>query len=114
MEKTPSPTIFINFIAEISDKTSGNLLFILTDQIKSGIDKFHINISSNGGMVFHAVSIFNFLNGLEGVDVHTHNLGQIDSSANLIFLAGNKRTASKASTFLLPPPFLVSLLAFWI
>ncbi|HOW24506.1 MAG TPA: ATP-dependent Clp protease proteolytic subunit [Bacteroidales bacterium] len=96
--------IYINFIAEINEKTTSHLLFLLTDQIRSGIKKFHINIASNGGTIFHAVSIFNFLNGLEGAEIHTHNLGQLDSSANLFFLAGHKRTASKASTFLLHPP----------
>lgn len=104
MENIESPTIFINYIAEINDKTAGYFLFILTDQLRSGIKKFQINIASNGGIVFHAVSIFNFLNGIEGVEIHTHNLVQIDSSANLIFLAGKKRTASKSSTFLLHPP----------
>lgn len=99
-----NPTVYINFIAEINDRTAGNLLFLLTDQLRSGITKFHINIASNGGIVFHAVSIYNFLNGIENVQIHTHNLGQIDSSANLFFLAGSSRSASKASTFLLHPP----------
>lgn len=97
-------TIFINFIAEINDKTSSLLMFLLTEQLRAGIRNFRINISSNGGGVFHAVSIFNFLSGLKDVSIQTHNLGQIDSAANLIFLAGHKRTASKASSFLLHPP----------
>lgn len=96
--------VFINFVAEITDKTSSLLMFLLTEQLRSGVKNFRINISSGGGIVFHSVSLFNFLNGLEGVHLHTHNLGQIDSGANLVFLAGHKRTASKASTFLLHPP----------
>lgn len=96
--------IYINFIADINDKTAGLFIYLMTEQIRSGSRNFHINISSNGGTVFHAVSIYNILHGLENVNIHTHNVGQIDSSANLIFLAGHKRTACKASTFLLHPP----------
>lgn len=98
------PIVFVNFIADINDKTSSLLMFLLTEQLRSGVKNFRINISSNGGTVFHAVSIFNFLSGLKDVHLQTHNLGQIDSAANLIFLAGQKRTASKASSFLLHPP----------
>jgi ATP-dependent protease ClpP protease subunit len=97
-------TIYINFIAEINDKTTSLLLYILTEQLRAGVNSFRINISSGGGLVNYSVSIFNFLNGLTNITIHTHNLGQIDSGANLIFLAGQKRTASKASTFLLHPP----------
>jgi ATP-dependent Clp protease protease subunit len=83
-------------------------MFLLTEQLRSGTKNFRINISSNGGMVFHAVSIFNFLSGLKNVHIHTHNLGQIDSSASLIFLAGHKRTASKSSSFLLHSPEMIT------
>lgn len=104
MENEQKQTTIINFVAGIDDKTSSLLLFLLTEQLRSGVNAFRINISSPGGIVFHAVSIFNFLNGLKNVNIHTHNLGQIDSGANLIFLAGRKRTASKSSSFLLHPP----------
>lgn len=106
MNQSQEQTIYINFIAEINDKTSSLLMFLLTEQLRAGVKNFRINISSGGGMVFHAVSIYNFLSGLKNVTIHTHNLGQIDSGANLIFVAGHKRTASKASTFLLHPPQL--------
>lgn len=101
---TQHNTVYINFIAEINDKTSGLLIYLLTEQLRAGANSFRINISSNGGRVFNAVSIHNFLGGLKDVTIHTHNLGQIDSSANLIFLSGHKRTASKASTFYIHPP----------
>ncbi len=100
-------TVYINFIAEINDKTSSLLIYLLTEQLRAGTKNFRINISSNGGRVFNAVSIHNFLIGLKDVTIHTHNLGQIDSSANLIFLSGGRRTASKASTFLLHPPQMI-------
>ena len=104
MTNNKEQIIYINFIADINEKTSGLLIYLLTEQIRSGSKNFRINLSSGGGLLFHAVAIHNFLKGLKNVKIHTHNLGQIDSGANLIFLAGNYRTASKASTFLLHPP----------
>jgi ATP-dependent protease ClpP protease subunit len=98
------PTVYINFIAGVNDKTSGLLIYLLTEQLRAGTKSFRINISSSGGTIFQAVAIHNFISGLRDVSVHTHNLGQIDSSANLIFLSGQRRTASKSSTFLLHPP----------
>lgn len=98
--------IYINFIADINEKTAGLLIYLLTEQLRAGEKNFRINLSSGGGLVFHAVTIHNFLKGLKDVHIHTHNLGQIDSGANLIFLAGKKRTASKSSTFLLHPPVM--------
>lgn len=107
MANTQNQITIINFVAEINDKTSSLLMFLLTEQLRSGVSNFRINISSKGGMIFHAVSVFNFLNGLKNVHLHTHNLGQIDSGANLIFLAGQERTASKSSSFLLHQPELI-------
>ncbi len=101
---TETQIIYINFVADINEKTASLLLFLLTEQLRSGVKNFRINIASNGGTVFHAVSIYNFLSGLKGVEIHTHNLGRIDSAANLIFLAGDKRTASPISSFLLHSP----------
>lgn len=96
--------IVINFIGEINDKTTGILFFVLTNQLQSGVKEIRLNISSPGGLVFHAITVHNFILGLQDVTVHAHNLGQIDSAANVIFLAGKVRTASKAATFLMHPP----------
>lgn len=99
-------TIYINFIAGVNEKTTSLLIYLLTEQLRAGTNSFRINISSPGGSVFQGISIYNFLKGLQDVSIHTHNLGQIDSVANVIFLAGQKRTASKATTFLFHPPVM--------
>lgn len=56
--------------------------------------------ASNGGSVDAGVVFYNFLRSLP-VTVITHNIGVIDSIANVIFLAGKKRYAVPHSTFLL-------------
>ena len=103
----PTLPTTINFVGEINDKTTSLLFFLLTEQVRSGARKIRINLASNGGIVAHAISIFNFLIGLKDVHIHTHNLGKIDSGANLIFLAGKKRTASKVCSFLFHPPKMI-------
>lgn len=98
---SPSQHLFINFMAEIDERRASLLIAVISDYLKTGvIKKLTLNISSLGGSVFHAVSLHNFIKGLQGVEVHTHNFGQVDSSANIVFLAGQRRTCSPAATFL--------------
>lgn len=98
---SPSQHLFINFMADIDERRTSLLLAVISDYLKTGvIKKLTINISSLGGSVFHAISLHNFIKGLQNVEVHTHNFGQVDSSANIIFLAGKIRTCSSAATFL--------------
>lgn len=93
--------LFINFMSPIDDKSSSALLYVISDYLKTGIKNIHINISSGGGSVFSAITIYNFLKGIKDVQIHTHNFGQVDSSANVIFLSGQIRTCSSAASFIL-------------
>ncbi len=98
------PKAIINFVGEVNEKTATQLFFILNNQLQAGNKDIRINLASPGGSVFHGITIHNFLAGLKGVNIHTHNLAQIDSVANVIFLAGKTRTANKVSTFFMHPP----------
>ena len=98
-------TLFINFMAEINSVTASRLLSIISDHLRTGIiKKIKINISSPGGSVFHAISLYNFISGLKEIEIHTHNFGQVDSAATVIFLSGKKRTCSPVATFLFHGP----------
>jgi ATP-dependent Clp protease, protease subunit len=61
-----------------------------------------IGISSGGGSVSSALAIYEYLKSLK-LEVITHNLGSVDSSAVLVYLAGDKRYAVEGSSFLLHP-----------
>lgn len=63
-------------------------------------DKICYLFSSGGGAVDSGVTLYNFIRGLPQ-EVEMHNIGSIDSIANAVFLAGDKRYASRASAFLL-------------
>src|SRR5258708_2867624 len=56
-------------------------------------------ISSGGGNVFERMSIASFMKTLP-VQITTHNIGQTDSIANVIFAAGSKRYANDHASFM--------------
>ena len=91
--------IYINFSAEINSNTSEALMNFLADQINKGEREFYILISSPGGSTTDGITLYNFINSLPG-KVIMHNVGIIDSIANVIFLASKERYATPHSSFL--------------
>lgn len=58
--------------------------------------------SSSGGETSAGIEFYNYLRSLSGsFDIIMHNIGQIASIANVIFLSADTRYASKHSSFLL-------------
>ncbi|MFP8445449.1 ATP-dependent Clp protease proteolytic subunit [Citrobacter braakii] len=64
--------------------------------------ELRIYISSKGGDTVAGFTAYNFLKSL-GVKVTTHNLSNVESIANVIFMAGSERYANPLSRFLLHP-----------
>ncbi len=62
--------------------------------------KLIVLISSGGGDIDSAIRIYNYLKALPIV-VETIGLSQVDSAANIIFLAGQRRSAVKRCRFFL-------------
>jgi len=62
--------------------------------------KLYFLFSSDGGSVDSGVTLYNFLRGLPQ-EVIMHNIGSVDSIANVVFLAARRRYAAPASAFLL-------------
>lgn len=61
-----------------------------------------INISSSGGSVSSGITLYNYLKQ-KNFTVITHNLSEVSSAAILLYLAGNIRTASEVSKFIIHP-----------
>ena len=57
-------------------------------------------LSSNGGDVDSAIRLYDFLKACP-LEVEMYGFGQIDSAANIVFLAGEKRFAIKNCRFFL-------------
>ncbi|MGN0506667.1 MAG: ATP-dependent Clp protease proteolytic subunit [Lachnospiraceae bacterium] len=89
-----------DFIGPINDEnilTLRNFIY-QHDQITS----LTINISSLGGTVYSGITIYNLLKQMT-FPITTHNLGEVASSAILLYLAGTTRTAESISKFMIHP-----------
>jgi ATP-dependent Clp protease protease subunit len=62
-------------------------------------EEIYMLISTPGGNVNSGIVLYNFLRSLP-VKVITHNIGQVDSIGNVIFLAGDERYMAPATSFL--------------
>lgn len=62
-------------------------------------EEFTVLINSGGGQVAAGIDAYNLIRALP-FKVTMHNIGQVNSVANVIFLAGQSRKASSVSSFL--------------
>lgn len=99
MENNITKPLFISFSAEVNQNTAENLMGIFAQRLNQGTKDFYLLLSSPGGSVMNGITIYNFLKSLP-INLTTHNIGIVDSIANVIFLAGKTRYAVKNSSFL--------------
>jgi ATP-dependent Clp protease, protease subunit len=92
------PTDYIVFTANVQTTQAVKLRDAITRSSNAGHD-IYILISSGGGNVFEGLSTAAFIKALP-VNVTTHNIGQTDSIANVIFAAGNPRYANPNASFM--------------
>lgn len=92
----------VHFTAPINSHTCGQLIDKCSQAIQQGADELIIKIATMGGECSYGFSLYNFLVSLP-VPVKTHNLGTVESMGNIIFLAGERRTACPYSKFLFHP-----------
>jgi|SRR3989344_7586537 len=98
----PTNEVYIKFFAEVNQNSSNQLMNAIDQQIAQGVNKITLLISTPGGLVFHGLSIHNYLMGLP-VTVETHNFGSVDSIGVTIFSAGARRYSVPDARFLLHP-----------
>lgn len=91
---------YIRFMGKISARTTGTLLRSLDSLIRDRVERVHLLISSPGGTVFHALSMFNFLQGAP-FEVHTYNFGFVGSTSLVLYCSGARRFATPHARFLL-------------
>ena len=90
---------FISFSAEITPVTVQALISVFADTIQKGARDIHLLLNTPGGHVSPGIQAYNTLMGMP-IDLTTHNVGTVNSIGNAIFLAGEKRYACKASSFM--------------
>jgi ATP-dependent Clp protease, protease subunit len=92
-------TVYVSFSAEIVPKTSEALLAVLADQVNRQVQIVHLLLSTPGGSVMNGLNLYNVLRAMP-FRLITHNVGNVDSIGNAIFLAGVERYACPHSTFM--------------
>ena len=91
-------TQYIVFTADVQTVQAAKLRNALV-QASNARNDIYLIISSGGGNIFEGLSLASFMKTLP-VQIITHNIGQIDSIASVIFAAGSKRYASAQASFL--------------
>lgn len=97
-----SKVVYINFYEPINQDTANNFVRFVTDVVNHHQPtELYFLFASGGGGVDAGFYIHNFLRALQGkVKVTIHNVSSIDSIANVIFIAADKRFATPGATFL--------------
>lgn len=92
----------INFTGPINASTCGKLIEKASLAVEQEASCLVINLATMGGECSYGFTMYNFLMSLP-ISVHTHNLGTVESMGNIVFLAGERRTACLHSKFLFHP-----------
>jgi len=92
--------LYVRFMAPVIPQTSSQLLQILDAAFQKKVERLHLMISSPGGMVFHGLSIYNYLRGIP-IETYTYNFGSVDSIGVIIFCAGKRRFSVPHARFLI-------------
>ncbi|MBU0999193.1 ATP-dependent Clp protease proteolytic subunit [Patescibacteria group bacterium] len=92
--------LVIRFSAPINQNSVSQLISVVENNLHSGVEVIKLLISSPGGEVQHGVSAYNFLKGIPA-KIQTHNFGNIDSMATVIYCAGGERLCMPTARFLI-------------
>ena len=91
--------VFLSFSGEIGAGTSQTLIATLSECCNQNIKRAYLMFSTPGGSVMHGMNLYNVLRALP-IELTIHNIGNVDSIGNVVFLAGDKRYACPQSTFM--------------
>ena len=91
--------VYVNFSAEIKPQTCESLMAVMANCATQGVQRVYLALSTPGGDVTQGVTLYNLLRGMP-FELITHNVGNVDSIGNAVFLAGSRRYACQHSTFM--------------
>lgn len=94
-----SPTVYVAFSAEINVSTTESLIATLANLSNQGVQHVYLLLSTPGGAVMSGMTLYNVLRAMP-FDLTIHNVGNVDSIGNAVFLAGKHRYATPQATFM--------------
>jgi ATP-dependent Clp protease protease subunit len=89
-QPAPPQRVIINFLLPIDSNSVNMLLAVVNGQVRSGVKKITIVISSPGGDTASAFAAYNILRNVPA-EITTFNAGNVDSAAMLLYCAGKHR-----------------------
>lgn len=96
----------IHFISGVTIPAVHQLQSCCIGAIQQGASEINIHVSSPGGDFMAGLTAYNYLKSIP-ITIRTHNIGSVDSVANIIFLAGSERYSNQVSRFFLHPLNLI-------
>ena len=96
---SPPPLVYAMFTSEIVPQTVEVMIQALSNLAQQGVKEVYLAFSTPGGNVAQGISLYNFLRGVP-FKLIVHNIGNVDSIGNAIFLAADVRYACPNSTFM--------------
>lgn len=94
-----TPRVYVSFSAEIVPNTTESLIATMSNLANARVEEVYLLLSSTGGAVMNGLNLYNVLRGMP-FRLVTHNVGNVDSIGNAVFLAGTPRYACPHSTFM--------------
>ncbi len=92
-------TVYISFAHMLNPQSMQAVLNTCEQLVAKRIDSLYLLVSTGGGSVDNGITMYNTLRGMP-FELTTHNVGNVDSMGNVLFLAGAKRYASPIATFM--------------
>lgn len=92
-------THYVSFSAEINPSTTESLINGMANLHNSNATEVHLLFSTPGGSIMNGFNLYNVLRAFP-FKLIMHNVGNVDSIGNVIFLAGKERRAAPHSTFM--------------
>jgi ATP-dependent protease ClpP protease subunit len=94
-----APRVYVSFSSDISPQSTEALIAVMGEQANRGVKEVYLLLSTLGGMVMNGLNLYNVLKSFP-FKLVTHNVGNVDSIGNAVFLAGKERYACPHSTFM--------------
>jgi ATP-dependent protease ClpP protease subunit len=98
-QTSPPPHVVLSFVGPIQYPATKNLRNACCQAVNSGASILTLLISSPGGSTVEGFALYHFLRSLP-VELTTHNIGSIESIANIVFISGVKRFACSNTRFM--------------
>jgi len=95
----PPELVYVSFAAEINPITTEALIAVMAEQARAGVRQVYLLLATPGGLTMNGLTLYNVLRGIP-FELTTHNVGNVDSIGNVVFLAGRKRYACPQATFM--------------